>query len=368
MRFSPSDITYCESVFRKSANENVEVFSTGWTIRNNTHFRIDTCGRSHFAYPYPISIRVWGIVSFIFQLGLSTTFIRINEVSSILSFLYYQINLLELRIIDIMKQLEKHLHEQYAINNNSKTSSLIAILAAVMIAFTAFGYVLYHSPHSINMLLCASNAVIGVIILLYIVATYLGTDQRKEQFISFAIRVKDYKIQEYNSIFPKNYNPFHKTLCNFVQGLYNLLSVALVCCLIAVVITTIWAKGRYVDCPLFHCCWAVSLMYMLYYRLKKYQEYLKLEQEYKDKYTLEENPIIKDILKRERPCCIKQFFSKCCKHFTCIVFPYITMILSIVFFFIFRHNYPSESILVITSVIFFFAGLYTMLIIINSDK
>ena len=63
--FKPSDITYCESVFRKSANENVEVFSTGWTIRNNTHFRIDTCGRSRSAYPYPISIRVWGIVSFI---------------------------------------------------------------------------------------------------------------------------------------------------------------------------------------------------------------------------------------------------------------------------------------------------------------
>ena len=79
LRFLPSDITYCESVFRKSANENVEVFSTGWTIRNNTHFRIDTCGRSRSAYPYPISIRVWGIVSFIFQLGLSTTFIRINE-------------------------------------------------------------------------------------------------------------------------------------------------------------------------------------------------------------------------------------------------------------------------------------------------
>ena len=96
---------------------------------------------------------------------------------------------MELRIIEIvtlmMRQLEKHLHEQYAINNNSKTSSLIAILAAVMIAFTA-----------------------------------------------------------------------------------------LVCCLIVVVITTICAKGRYVNCPLFHCCWAVSLMYMLYYRLKKYQEYL----------------------------------------------------------------------------------------------
>ena len=268
-----------------------------------------------------------------------------------------------------MKQLEKHLHEQYAINNNSKTSSLTAILAAVMIAFTAFGYVLYHRPHNIDLLLCASNAVIGVIVLLYVIAIYLGTDQRKEQFVSFAIRVKNYKkYSDYNSIYPKNYNPFNKTFCNFVQGLYNLLSVALVCCLIVVVITTIWAKGENVGCPLFHCCWAVSLLYMLYYRLKKYQEYLKLEQEYKDKYKQEENPIIKNILKRERPCCIKQFFSKCSELFAGIVFPIVTMILSIVFFWVFRCHYPSESIPTITSVLFFFAGLYTMLIIINLSK
>lgn len=269
------------------------------------------------------------------------------------------------------EELEKQLHEQYAVNNNSKTSSLIAILSAVMIAFTAYGYVLYNPcPTSkIDMLLCASNAVTGVIVLLYIIAIYLGTDQRKEQFVSFAIRVKGYKTNsDYNSIYPKNYNPFHKTLCNFVQGLYNLLSVALVCCLSVVVITTICAKGGNIDCPLFHCCWAVSLMYMLYYRLKKYQEYLKLEQEYKDKYIQEENPIIKDIMSRERPCCIKQFFSKCCKHFASIVFPVITMILSVLFFFIFRFQYPSDSILTITSVIFFFAGLYTVMIIINTDK
>ena len=61
-----------------------------WRIaRNNTHFRIDTCDRSHSAYPYPISIRVWGIVSFIFQLGLSTTFIRINE-SQLHTFFVYR--------------------------------------------------------------------------------------------------------------------------------------------------------------------------------------------------------------------------------------------------------------------------------------
>ena len=302
-------------------------------------------------------------------LGLTTTFDEINESQLHTFFLYNQINLLELRILDIMKQLEKHLHEQYAINNNSKTSSLTAILAAVMVAFTAFGYVLYDSQNNIDLLLCASNAVMGVIVLLYIIAVYLGTDQRKEQFVSFAIRFKEYKTDsDYNSIYPKNYNPFNKTFCNFVQGLYNLLSVALVCCLIVVVITTICAKERNIDCPLFHCFWAVSSMYMLYYRFKKYQEYLKLEKEYKDKYTSEENPVIKDILNRERTCCIKQFFDKCCKHFASIVFPIITMILSIAFFCISQCKYPSESILTTISVIFFFAGIYTMLIIINSDK
>ena len=36
-------VTYCESVFRKSLHENVEVFLAIRTIRNNTHFRIDSC-------------------------------------------------------------------------------------------------------------------------------------------------------------------------------------------------------------------------------------------------------------------------------------------------------------------------------------
>ena len=79
IRLLLSDITYCESVFRKSFVENVEVFLIIRTERNNTHFRIDTCGRSRSAYPYPISIRVWGIVSSIYDQGLSTTFNSINE-------------------------------------------------------------------------------------------------------------------------------------------------------------------------------------------------------------------------------------------------------------------------------------------------
>ena len=40
--FKPSDITYCESVFRKSLTENVVVFMIRRMARNNTHFRVGT--------------------------------------------------------------------------------------------------------------------------------------------------------------------------------------------------------------------------------------------------------------------------------------------------------------------------------------
>ena len=96
-RFLPSDITYCESVFRKSFSENVEVFLIIRAERNNTHFRIDTCGRSRSAYPYPISIRVWGIVSSIYDQGLSTTFRKINESQLHTFFVYMSSKLLSMR-------------------------------------------------------------------------------------------------------------------------------------------------------------------------------------------------------------------------------------------------------------------------------
>ena len=61
----PFGITYCESVFRKSLHENVEVFrAKGRTEQHSLSFRYLWTGT--FCVPrYPISIRVWGIVSFV---------------------------------------------------------------------------------------------------------------------------------------------------------------------------------------------------------------------------------------------------------------------------------------------------------------
>ena len=50
-RLSRLTLAICESVFRKSFSENVEVFLGRRIRRNNTHFRIDPCGRAHSACP-----------------------------------------------------------------------------------------------------------------------------------------------------------------------------------------------------------------------------------------------------------------------------------------------------------------------------
>ena len=53
---------HVESVFALSLTENVEVFNNNGTT-NSTHSCLDN--GMGFLYPYPISIRVWGIASFI---------------------------------------------------------------------------------------------------------------------------------------------------------------------------------------------------------------------------------------------------------------------------------------------------------------
>ena len=90
----PSDITYCESVFRKSLHENVEVFlAKGRTEQHSLSYRYLWTGT--FCVPrYSISIRVWGIVSFISNRVLPQPSVRWTKVSSTLSL--YIIVMLEL--------------------------------------------------------------------------------------------------------------------------------------------------------------------------------------------------------------------------------------------------------------------------------
>lgn len=54
----------------------------------------------------------------------------------------------EMKITDneeMQQELEKQLHEQYAINNNANLGSIIVLLTALIAVFGAYGYIYLHS-------------------------------------------------------------------------------------------------------------------------------------------------------------------------------------------------------------------------------
>ena len=161
------------------------------------------------------------------------------------------------------KDIESQLHEQYAINNNSKLGTVVPFIVAMLAVFGAYGYVyLYTSPElpsgfrllvehckccnyseyefTLWALFLVAIAVYFVLWIIFRICIYQGSAQRREQFITFSIRykayrknlvpnqnsiniidVEDYLSKEYNEIFPNGYHPFGKGRANFIQGLYG---------------------------------------------------------------------------------------------------------------------------------------------------
>ena len=103
--------------------------------------------------------------------------------------------------------------------------------------FGAYGYIYLHSSiefaanygelykegyFSLDALLLSATAVFCVLVIMYRLCLYQGTQQRKEQFITYAIRHKYYgNLKEITpKIFPNSYHPFDKE-DKFVQGIYG---------------------------------------------------------------------------------------------------------------------------------------------------
>lgn len=124
-------------------------------------------------------------------------------------------------------ELEKHLHEQYAINNNSKAGILTSLIGSLLVILTGYGFVLYQyridECNDVSIVTLVAVVAQVVMALLYCICVSFGAGQRKDQFITFAIRKKYYVIRsKYDEIFPDGYHPFNKTFCSFVQGVYNI--------------------------------------------------------------------------------------------------------------------------------------------------
>lgn len=231
------------------------------------------------------------------------------------------------------EELAKQLHEQYAISNNSNVSSFVAMIGALMAAFSGYAYVLYqyligdfncccHRSNATTMVYIATIAVLLVILVLYIVAIEIGANQRSNQFIVFAIRMDAYSSDEYKKVFPNGYHPFDKTFMGFVQGMYNELSIMFFIIYIIIVLISEW-------CVEWHMEWwlrAVSIigfLSMIAVRICKFCKYDKTNSEFKERLKANNNDEKKShifddyfdkIDQQKNKCCLCKFIIKFCNH------------------------------------------------------
>ena len=237
-------------------------------------------------------------------------------------------------------ELEKQLHEQYAINNNSNLASIIALITAMLGVIAVYGFVFIHTTlefaqdwgsflpndntYTMDVLLFAAIASYFILVVVFYLSAYLGTNQRKEQFITHAIRKKYYDYETYNSIFPRNYNPYNKTKCDFIQGLYGE-----ICCIIKllfwiITVMTFIKIGfnvyKYHDYGCAHCSSMIianiffiliilSLISFCCIIERFYDSYKKREQEFFEKNWGKEYSNRKEP-EHNKNCCIRKFF--CC--------------------------------------------------------
>jgi len=217
-------------------------------------------------------------------------------------------------------ELNRQLHEQYAINNNSNLGSIIALMTAMLGVLGVFGYIFIYSginfapdwgsfyvdgKYSLDVLLFSSIAADLVLLIIFYLSAYIGTNQRKEQFITFAIRIKYYKQEEeeYHKTFPRDYNPFNKIKSNFIQGLYGeFCNIIMILVWFAIILSCLKLAGGLwlsfyngqifssaaVSLSLFIAVTFASIILFYCIKSKFFSSYKQREEEYsKDKYGSE---------------------------------------------------------------------------------
>lgn len=204
--------------------------------------------------------------------------------------------------MDLKDELQKQLHEQYAINNNDRMASMITLFVSLIVVLGAYGYMYIHTQlnfaenlgklsigtgygwdmYTIDVLLLVAIVCQFVLWMLQHLCIYQGSYQRYEQFIVGRIRYK----AGLKDIFYDGYSFKNKNYWNFIQGIYGELLPALQIVFWGIVIATIiklyddglnWT--RYGICLyLFFLIESFLVCLNLeFYKIKRFKKYKKIE-------------------------------------------------------------------------------------------
>ncbi len=186
-------------------------------------------------------------------------------------------------------ELEKQLHEQYAINNNESVRSFIAFVTALFLLFSSFAYVyVYTSSYtggslidnkgimSFKIYILFAIVISAILSFLSIVALYFGYSNRSNQLIIDRIREEYFTKGSYEKIFGKSYNAKGKGYLTFIQDFFNHFYFLFIGSQIFVMIAT-FLKINSMNCSsiILICLQFIFLIISLIYRCFYYRKYLK---------------------------------------------------------------------------------------------
>lgn len=122
--------------------------------------------------------------------------------------------------VNMVKNMELHLHEQYAINSNSNLTAILPLFVGLLAVLGAYGT--YFLDSCFEKYIFIAVVSLGVLDIIEYICFSLGFKQRKDQFLVHAIRCKYYANNKLpNDIYPTGYHPFNKVRLDIIQGLYG---------------------------------------------------------------------------------------------------------------------------------------------------
>lgn len=131
-------------------------------------------------------------------------------------------------------ELYMQLHEQYAVNDNNKTSSVISFLAAIFSIFVGYGFTYYYDKTG-ECLVAVTIASQLMLIFICVLCLFFGYSTRRDQFITYKIREK------YNVNIPYT-NPFERKTnwFNYLPDYYAIMYYGCMIFLLAISFMSYW--------------------------------------------------------------------------------------------------------------------------------